>query len=104
MQALPNIQVLITSQAPTRLMDEFCVSLDALDDDAALALLERVGRRRAAVVSARGGDHEALLDVVHMLDGLPLALELAAARLALLTPAQLRDRLRIARAAQGQPL
>ncbi len=93
-QALPNIQVLITSQAPTRLMDEFCVSLDALDDDAALALLERVGRRRAAVVSARGGDHEALLDVVHMLDGLPLALELAAARLALLTPAQLRDRLR----------
>jgi predicted ATPase/class 3 adenylate cyclase len=92
--ALPQLQVLITSQAPTRLSSEFCVSLDALDDAAAIALLERVARRRNATFLSDGAHGAALLDVVHLLDGLPLALELAAARLALLTPVQLRDRLR----------
>lgn len=92
--AVPALQVLITSQAPTRLSSEFCVSLDALDDAAAIALLERVARRRNATFSTDGAHGEALLEVVHLLDGLPLALELAAARLALLTPVQLRDRLR----------
>src|ERR1035441_4127451 len=92
--AVPALQVLITSQSPTRLSSEFCVSLDALDDAAAIALLERVARRRNATFSTDGAHGEALLEVVHLLDGLPLALELAAARLALLTPVQLRDRLR----------
>jgi predicted ATPase/class 3 adenylate cyclase len=92
--AVPALQVLITSQAPTRLSSEFCVSLDALDDAAAIALLERVARRRNATFSTDGANGEALLEVIHLLDGLPLALELAAARLALLTPVQLRDRLR----------
>jgi predicted ATPase/class 3 adenylate cyclase len=92
--ALPQLSVLITSQVPSRLAAEICVPLDALDDDAALALLERVARRRRATFSVAGDDRGVLLDVVHFLDGLPLALELAAARLALLTPTQLRDRLR----------
>ncbi len=92
--ALPQLQLLITSQAPTRLSSELCVSLDALEDAAAMALLERVARRRNATFSTDGAHGEALLEVVHLLDGLPLALELAAARLALLTPVQLRDRLR----------
>lgn len=91
--ALPQLQVLITSQAPTRLSTEFCVWLDALDDAAAINLLERVARRRNATFLSEGAQGEALLEVVRLLDGLPLALELAAARLALLTPAQLLDRL-----------
>jgi predicted ATPase len=92
--ALPELSVLITSQVPSRLAAEICVPLDALDDEPALALLERVARRRRATFSVGGDDRGVLLDVVHFLDGLPLALELAAARLALLTPTQLRDRLR----------
>ena len=39
-------------------------------------------------------EREALRDLVRLLDGLPLALQLAAARLSLLSPSQLRDRLR----------
>lgn len=93
-EGLPQLSVLITSQAPSRLAAEICVPLDALDDEAALALLERVARRRRATFSVGGDDRGVLLDVVHFLDGLPLALELAAARLALLTPAQLLERLR----------
>src|ERR1019366_9465486 len=55
--------------------------------------IERVARRRGAALSVEGADRAALLEVVDLLDGLPLALELAAARLALLSPAQLRERL-----------
>jgi predicted ATPase len=94
LDALPELRILITSQAPLRLAAERCLALDALDDDSALTLIERVARRRGATFSVKGADRAALLDVVHSLDGLPLALELAAARLALLSPAQLRDRLR----------
>lgn len=93
LDALPELRLLITSQAPLRLAAERCVPLDALDDEASLALIERVARRRGAALSVEGADRAALLEVVDLLDGLPLALELAAARLALLSPAQLRERL-----------
>jgi predicted ATPase len=91
LDALPDVRVLCTSQAPLRVAAERCLPLDALDDDAALALIDRVARRRGAGGSDR--DRPALLELVRLLDGLPLALELAAARLALLTPAQLLARL-----------
>jgi predicted ATPase/class 3 adenylate cyclase len=95
LDVLPQLHLLVTSQAPLRLAVEQCVALDALGDDAALALMERVAARRGgATISAEGVDRDALLEVAHTLDGLPLALELAAARLALLTPAQLLGRLR----------
>jgi predicted ATPase/class 3 adenylate cyclase len=93
LEGLPELRVLVTSQAPLRVAAEFCLRLDAVDDDAALALVARVARRRGATLSAEGVDRAALLDVVHLLDGLPLALELVAARLAVLSPIQLRERL-----------
>jgi predicted ATPase/class 3 adenylate cyclase len=93
LDAIPELRVLITSQAPLRLAAERCVPLDSLDDHAALSLIERMARRRGASLSAQGPDREALLDVVHLLDGLPLALELVAARLGVLSPTQLRERL-----------
>jgi predicted ATPase len=94
LDALPELRVLVTSQAPLGLAVERRVPLDALDDEAALALMGRVARRRGAALPLEGTDRTALLELVHLLDGLPLALELAAARLGLLSPAQLRARLR----------
>jgi predicted ATPase/class 3 adenylate cyclase len=93
LDALPDLRILITSQAPLRLAAERCLTLDALDDEAGLALIERVARRRGASFSAEGADRERLLEIVHRLDGLPLALELVAARLTVLSPAQLLERL-----------
>jgi predicted ATPase len=92
--ALPDLRVLVTSHAPLRLEAETCVPLDALEEDAALALMERVARRRTARFAVSASERIELLEVVHLVDGLPLALELAAARLPLLTPAQLSGRLR----------
>jgi predicted ATPase/class 3 adenylate cyclase len=91
---LPDLRILITSQAPLRIAVERCVTLDVLGRDAGLALMERVVRRRGAVLSLSETGRAALLEVVDLLDGLPLGLELAAARLGLLSPVQLRDRLR----------
>jgi predicted ATPase len=89
-----ELRVLITSQAPLRVASERCLAVDALDTDDALELMERVARRRSASFRVSDDDREALGEIVWMLDGLPLALELAAARLSILAPAQLRDRLR----------
>lgn len=93
LDALPDLRMLLTSQVPLRLALERCVPLDALDQEAALELIERVARRRGVALAVEGPDRAALLDLIELLDGLPLGLELAAARLALLSPRQLRDRL-----------
>lgn len=94
LHALPDLQILATSQAPLRLAEELCLPLDALADEAALALVQRVARRRNPTIQIDERNRGTLLEIVHLLDGLPLALELAAARLALLSPQQLLDRLR----------
>ncbi len=92
--ALPDLRLLVTSQVPLRLPGERVIALDALEPDAALDLIEEVVTRRGVAFSPSQEDREALREVVALLDGLPLALELAAARLSLLSPRQLRDRLR----------
>lgn len=93
LEALPDLQILATSQSPLRVADELCFPLDALSDEAALTLIERVARRRNPAIRIGERERTVLLEVIRLLDGLPLALELAAARLALLTPEQLLSRL-----------
>lgn len=91
---VPELRLLVTSQAPLRLGMELCLPLGGLDHESALALVERVSRRRGASLGGAGDDRTELLQVVDLLDGLPLGLELAAARLRVLSPAQVLDRLR----------
>jgi predicted ATPase/class 3 adenylate cyclase len=93
LEALPNLRILATSQLPLRLEAEYALVLDALADGPALELMARVARRRAVTLPIDGPDRDALCEIVALLDGLPLALELAAARLSLMTPRALRDRL-----------
>jgi predicted ATPase/class 3 adenylate cyclase len=92
---LPSVRLLVTSQAPLRIGAERVIVLDTLDDAAALDLIWRVARRRGVELLASAADEAVLRDVVGLLDGLPLGLELAAARLSVLTPQQLRDRLQV---------
>jgi len=95
LDALPQLRLLVSSQAPLRVAGERVIPLDPLEDEAALELISDCVARQGSSLSSAEADRESLLDVVHYLDGLPLALELAAARLAVLSPAQLRERLAV---------
>ena len=94
LDAAPELRVLVTSQAPLRVARERCLGVDSLDEEAAIELIERVARRRNTSFQLADHDRAATAEIIALLDGLPLALELAAARLSVLTPAQLRDKLR----------
>jgi predicted ATPase len=83
--------VLATSRAPLRTRDERVVAVAPLPVPTAVRLL--VDRARAAGTTV-AGDDPALAEIARRLDGLPLALELAAARLATLAPGDLAADLR----------
>jgi predicted ATPase/DNA-binding SARP family transcriptional activator len=83
----PGVSVLATSREPLGVPGEAVLPVEPLPDPAALRLLAE----RGAIDPAR--DLEACTEICRRLDGLPLAIELAAARLRALTPRQLADRL-----------
>lgn len=104
----PDMKFLVTSREPLRVRaervyrvpplglpptDTVSPSLDALEQFEAIQLF--VDRARAVRPDFRLTDDNAsaVVEICRRLDGLPLAIELAAARLGLLSPDALRDRL-----------
>ncbi|MFJ5923980.1 ATP-binding protein [Kitasatospora sp. NPDC092948] len=88
----PGVTVLATSREPLGVPGETVLPVEPLPAPSALRLLAERG------AAARPGfstdeDPEACAELCRRLDGLPLAIELAAARLRGLTPRQLADRL-----------
>ena len=100
----PDVRLLVTSQAALRLADEEVVAIDPLpvpegDDLEALAaspaaeLLVERARRAVPGFEPTEENAAAIAALCRALDGSPLALQLAAARLAVLDPASLLERL-----------
>jgi predicted ATPase len=103
----PALQILATSRAPLRIRGEYALSVDPLPvprSDAHASIEDVAGnpavqlfmeRARAAHAAAVEDDVSlnAVAEICRRVDGLPLAIELAAARVRLFPLAALRDRL-----------
>lgn len=83
----PDLDVLTTSRVPLRLSGEHIVPLDPLTIYDASTLFAELAAARGVVL--REDTLPAVREICRRLDGLPLAIELVAARLAVLPPAQL---------------
>ncbi|WP_372347298.1 BTAD domain-containing putative transcriptional regulator [Streptomyces sp. KL116D] len=91
----PGVTVLATSREPLGVPGELLYPVEPLPEPYALRLF---GERGAAVrpgftVDQSAETTAAVAEICRRLDGLPLAIELAAARLRMLTPRQIADRL-----------
>ncbi|MBA3414667.1 MAG: tetratricopeptide repeat protein, partial [Chloroflexia bacterium] len=107
--AAPALTILATSRAPLRIRAEREWPVEplavpdpdlarllppaALAENPAVALFLERARAAKPTFDLTDANAAAVAAIVHRLDGLPLALELAAARLRALSPSQLRDRL-----------
>ncbi|MEU0881290.1 BTAD domain-containing putative transcriptional regulator [Lentzea sp. NPDC005914] len=88
--ACPDVRVLATSREPLGITGETLSPVTALDDDAATRLFLD---RAQAVKPGFTAEHEVIADVCRRLDGIALAIELAAARVRSLPLAEIAVRL-----------
>ncbi|AJC58838.1 transcriptional regulator C winged helix family [Streptomyces sp. 769] len=93
--ACPGVTVLATSREPLAVPGEVLRPVEPLPDPVALRLLADRGAaaRPGFRVDADEETAVACAEICRRLDGLPLAIELAAARLRMMTPRQIADRL-----------
>ena len=87
--AAPALRIVATSREPLRIAGECEFDLPPMNEGDAVALFVE----RARAVRPGVGDSPAVLELIRRLDGLPLAIELAAARVKLLGPEQLVERI-----------
>jgi predicted ATPase/class 3 adenylate cyclase len=89
-----ELTVLATSREPLHLPGERVVPVAPLPvaDEAVALFVDRAAALRPSFV-AEGENHAAVVRICHHLDGMPLAIELAAARTAAMTPAEIDRRL-----------
>lgn len=91
--AAPGLRVLATSRERLRITGETAWTLPSMNLDEALQLLENRVRTSDASFAVTQDNRSSLVEVCERLEGLPLALELVAPRLALLPATQVADML-----------
>ncbi|MDQ0581954.1 AfsR/SARP family transcriptional regulator [Streptomyces rishiriensis] len=89
----PGLTILATSREPLGVPGESVRPVEPLLPDQARRLFTERATAVRPDAAAALRDEEATAEICRRLDGLPLAIELAAARLRLLTPRQIADRL-----------
>lgn len=89
----PGCQFVVTSRIKLNLANEFVYPLEPLEAAVAARLFVERARRAAPNFEIAQDDEHVVHELVKRLDGLPLAIELAAGRATVLPPAELVDRL-----------
>lgn len=89
----PRVTVLATSRAALEIPDESVFPLTPLASDDALELFTDRAQHVAVTFQRDAANENAIAEICARLDNLPLALELAAARVKMLAPAQIAARL-----------
>ncbi|MFG2606943.1 BTAD domain-containing putative transcriptional regulator [Streptomyces sp. NPDC048514] len=89
----PGLTILATSREPLGVPGESVRPVEPLVPEQAHRLFAERAKAVRPDAGAMLADTEAVAEICRRLDGLPLAIELAAARLRLLTPRQIADRL-----------
>jgi predicted ATPase/DNA-binding SARP family transcriptional activator len=92
LQRAPGVDILTTSRAPLRLSGEHIVPLAPLDVEDAATFFVELAAARGVVL--REDAKPSIFEICSRLDGLPLAIELVAARLAVLPPARILQALK----------
>ena len=89
----PHLTLLVTSRTVLHLSGEHVYPVQPLAEEAALALFDARARQADAHFDPDAADQQAMRRICVRLDGLPLAIELAAARTTSLRPSELLERL-----------
>ena len=89
----PRLTLLVTSRTVLHLSGEHVYPVQPLAEEAALALFHARARQADTHFDPDAADQEAMRRICARLDGLPLAIELAAARTTSLRPSELLERL-----------
>lgn len=90
----PETTFIVTSRERLSVAGEQVLALAPLHEREAVALFEARARTQQPGFSVSPANRGDVTAIVQTLDGLPLAIELAAARIRILSPAQLRERLK----------
>ena len=107
LRAAPQVRVLVTSREPLQVSGEYVLpvpplglppadgglSLDQLQQNEAVSLFVKRARSATGVFELTSRNDSAVAEVCRRLDGLPLAIELAAVRTRVLSPEQILARL-----------
>ena len=93
LRAAPRLHVLATSREALNVPGEIVWPVPTLPHDAAVRLFDERARSVAPNFRLTEANAGAVVEICRRLDGLPLAIELAAARVTALTPAQIAERL-----------
>jgi predicted ATPase len=91
LETCPRLRLLCTSRTRLHITGEVNFPLPALEPEAAAALFELRARALNPAFTITGETASLITDICAHLDGLPLAIELAAARMRVLTPRTLLD-------------
>jgi predicted ATPase len=94
LRAVPSLALLVVSRQVLRSPEEVVLEVAPISDDATgVALFESIARRHRPGFALTEADRPIAAEIVRALDGLPLAIELAATRMAVMSPAALLHRL-----------